>query len=447
MNKRRPMTILCGTDFSELGTSALHVAAALAKRSSQPLALVHALSFPPSQRLEPGNRELFEDAETKLAAEVARLRKHGTDVSARVIFGELAEALIDQAYEVKATMLVVGAHSRGAASSWRLGSVADTLAAKSGVPLLVVRADDALCAWALEGKPLRVIIGADDSLTTDAAVSFVATLQALGPCDVTAVHLFWPPLVFERLGLSGIRSFLELDPVVQKTLAEELAQRLGNIPVQIQPHLGAIGERLATIAADSSADLVVVGSHGYTGAARLWHGSISRDVLHQSKVSVASIPLSSTATAVRRFQRGLVATDFSASGNAALALAFAAVPSDGIVHVVHVIPPREHGVGEPIDIFAPAEGAPTSARDAVTRLEQLATHQASVTPCRFQVHVLESNHPAKAIAQAAERLHADFICMSNSGQPAVSRLVMGSVARGVLAESHRPVLIAPAVRS
>jgi nucleotide-binding universal stress UspA family protein len=440
------MTILCGTDFSELGTSALHVAAALAKRSGQPLVLVHALSFPPSQRLDSGNRELLENAEQKLGAEAARLRQQGDEVSTRVVFGDLAEALIDQAYEDKATLLVVGAHSREGTSRWRVGSVADTLAAKSGVPVLVVRSGDALCAWALEGKPLRVVVGADDSLTTDAAASFVATLQAIRPCDVSAVHLFWPPLAFERLGLSGIRSFLELDPVVQRTLTEELAQRLGNIPVQVQPHLGAVGERLATVAAESGADLVVVGSHGYTGGARLWHGSISRDVLHESKVSVATVPLTSTTSAVRRFHRGMVATDLSKSGNAALALGFAAVPADGIVHVVHVIAPREHEVGEPTDILAPEEGAPSAAVDALASLRDLASRQASLTPCRFEVHVLESNHPAKAIAQAAERLHVDFICLSNSGQPAVSRLVMGSVARGVLAESHRPVLIAQAVR-
>lgn len=443
------MTILCGTDFSDLGTRAVHVAAALAKRSNQPLLIVHALSFPPSQRLNAGNREVLESAEIRLEAEAARIRQHQDQVSARVIFGDLAEALIDQAYAAKATLLVVGAHSRAAASSWRVGvgHVTDTLAARSGVPLLVVRSDDALCAWAVEGKPLRVVVGADDSPTTDAAVSFVSTLQALGPCDVSAVHLFWPPLAFERLGLSGIRSFLELDPVVQQTLTEELAQRLGNIPVQVQPHLGAIGERLATLAAEGGAELVVVGSHGYAGAAALWHGSISREVLHHSKVSVATVPLSASAAPIRRFRCGLVATDLSASGNAALALAFAAVPQDGTVHIVHVVSPRAHEVGDPTDIFAPAEGAPDAAREARARLEELAAHRASQTACKYRVHVLESNDPAKAIAQAAERLHADFICLSQSSQPAVTRLVMGSVARGVLAESQRPVLIAPASRS
>lgn len=440
------MTILCGTDFSTLGTSATRVAAAMAKASEQPLVIAHVLDFPASQRQEPERRELVEGAERQLEAEAARLRHQQSNVTTRVLFGDLAEALIAEAYEQKARLMVVGAHSRDADSSWRLGRVADTLAARSGMPLLVVRSEDELCAWALERRPLRVIVGADDSVTTDAAVSFVASLQALAPCDVTAVHLFWPPMVFERLGLSGIRSFMDLDPVVQQTLTEELGQRLGGIPVQVQPHLGNIGDRLSAIAADSGADLIVVGCHGRSAAESLWHGSISRDVLHRSKLSVATVPLPSTTTAVRRFQRALVATDFTELGNSALALAFAAVPSDGVVHMVHVIPPRERNTIEPRDIFIPEENVSRAGREARAKLQQLGEAQANVTPCRFEVHVLESAHPAKAIAQAAERLHTDFICLSSSGQPAVSRLIMGSVARGVLAETHRPILLAQAHR-
>jgi nucleotide-binding universal stress UspA family protein len=178
----------------------------------------------------------------------------------------------------------------------------------------------------------------------------------------------------------------------------------------------------------------------------LWHGSISRDLLHKSKLSVLTVPLPITPTSVRRFQRGLVATDLTEPGNGALALAFAAVPSDGIVHLVHVIPPRAHNVSEPSDIFAPEEGASPAALAAMAKLNELGRRQAAVTPCRFQAHVLESAHPAKAIAQAAERLHSDFVCLSSSSQPAISRLVMGSVARGVLAESHRPVLLAQGPR-
>ena len=439
------MTILCGTDFSPLGSSASRVAAALAKRSNQPLALVHALDFPASQRLEPGLREQVALAELQLETEAARLRQFPVQVSTHVVFGNLAEALIEQTYDTKAQLLVVGAHGSAASSPWRLGQVTDALAAKAGVPVLVVRADDALCAWAIEDKPLRVVVGADDSLTTDAAAGFIARLQALGPCEVTAVHLFWPPAAFERLGLGGIRSFLELDPVVQKTVTEELAQRLGDIPVQVQPHLGSFGERLSALAAESGADLLVVGSHGYTGAARVWHGSTSRDALHHANVNVVSVPLSSTTTSIRRFQCGLIATDFSESGNAAIALGFAAVPSDGIVHLVHVIPRRDGSLSTPHDVFVTGPDVSASARDASARLNELAERQAAVTPCRFKVHVLESNQPAKAIAQAAERLHADFICLSNSDQPAVSRLVMGSVAKGVLAESHRPVMFAPAL--
>lgn len=438
------MTILCGTDFSDLGTSATRVAAALAKASNQPLMLAHVLDFPASEKQEPDRRELVEKLTRKLEAQAERLRQDHAEVSAHVLFGDLAEALIAQAYEHKVQLLVVGAHGRDASSPFHLGTVADKLAAKSGVPLLVVRAEDALCAWAIEQRPLRVIVGADESVTTDAAVSFLSRLQALAPCDVTAVHLFWPPTVFERLGLSGVRSYLELDPVVQRTLTEELEQRLGGIPVQVQPHLGNVGERLASIAADSGADLTVVGCHGRTGVDSLWHGSISRDLLHKSQLSVLTVPAPTTPTSVRRFQRGLVATDFTEPGNSALALAFAAVPADGIVHIVHVIPPRAHDLTAPSDIFAPEEGATPAWHEAAAKLNELGQRQAALTPCRFRVHVLESAHPAKAIAQAAERLHTDFVCLSSSSQPAVSRLVMGSVVRSVLAESQRPVLLAQA---
>jgi nucleotide-binding universal stress UspA family protein len=438
------MTILCGTDFSALALSAASVAAAFAKSSDQALVLAHVLPFAVTERQERDNRELVEDAERKLEAEAARVRAHCSRVTTQVLFGELAEALIQHAYELKTQLLVVGAHSREASSSWQLGRVTDTLAAKAGVALLVVKGDEPFTAWTRLRKPLRVVIGADDSATTDAAVSFIGTLQALGPCEVSAVHLFWPPVAFERLGLSGLRNFLELDPVVQRTLTEELARRLGGIPVRVEPHLGNVGERLASLAAESGADLVVVGSHGRTGAARVWHGSISRDVLHTSAVSVASVPLLPVAPTVKHFQRGVVATDFSDAGNAALALACAAVPADGIVHIVHVVPARAKSVLEPSDIFAPAEGAEPIWRDAAAELTKLAHQQAERTSCRLQVHVLESNYPDKAIAQAAERLHADFICLSKSGQPAVTRVIMGSVARGVLAETHRPVLLAQA---
>jgi nucleotide-binding universal stress UspA family protein len=112
------------------------------------------------------------------------------------------------------------------------------------------------------------------------------------------------------------------------------------------------------------------------------------------------------------------------------------------VHIVHVVPPRDNDIIEPRDIFARAEAASTAAFEVSARLTELGQQYASLTPCRFQVHVLESSHPAKAIVQAAERLHADFVCLSNSGKSAVSRMVLGSVARAVIEETYRPVLLA-----
>jgi nucleotide-binding universal stress UspA family protein len=60
------------------------------------------------------------------------------------------------------------------------------------------------------------------------------------------------------------------------------------------------------------------------------------------------------------------------------------------------------------------------------------------------VHVLSSRHPAQAIAQAAERLDADVICLGTHGRTGVARTLLGSEAQSVLANTHRPVLLARA---
>jgi hypothetical protein len=48
-------------------------------------------------------------------------------------------------------------------------------------------------------RALRVVLGADLSRSRDVDMAKVAQLRELSSCDVTAVHLYWPPQHFERL--------------------------------------------------------------------------------------------------------------------------------------------------------------------------------------------------------------------------------------------------------
>jgi len=48
---------------------------------------------------------------------------------------------------------------------------------------------------------------------------------------------------------------------------------------------------------------------------------------------------------------------------------------------------------------------------------------------------------ARTLAQAAERLDADLVCMGSHGRGGLGRALLGSVAQQMLAHSRRPVLV------
>jgi nucleotide-binding universal stress UspA family protein len=261
--------------------------------------------------------------------------------------------------------------------------------------------------------------------------------------------LYWPPEQFDRLGLTGLRDYMGPHPEVVQALQAQLAQRLADafgshaVRLQVQPHIGRAADRIARVAADEAVDLIVVGSHRRGLLERAMVGSVSGGVLHCAQMSVVCVPAPEHPALTRpgRMTNVLVATDFTDTGNDALALAYSLVAPGGCVHLAHVVPPEPHGPVEARDIFASDDAIARSDVHAAARrrlkelvLPGFAGHVAS------QVHVLESNSPAEAIAQAAERLDSELICLGTHGRGGVSKALLGSVAQAVLHHTQRPVL-------
>jgi nucleotide-binding universal stress UspA family protein len=248
-----------------------------------------------------------------------------------------------------------------------------------------------------------------------------------------------------------VRSYLEPDPEVTKTLARDISTRvqdvLGVAPVKmrLEPHLGRVGDRIAVLAEEERCELVVVGSHDRELAERVLQGSVSRDVLHHARVSVVCVPASASELAPTKpkLDSVLVATDFSPIGDAAIALAYSVVAPGGTVHLVHVVKEESgHSVTEPHDIFA-GGGAEASSGEAAVRQRLLALvpKHAADQIRTTQLHVLHSNDAAAAICQAAERLGAGILCLGTHGRTGLSKALLGSVAQSVLAATGRPVLL------
>jgi nucleotide-binding universal stress UspA family protein len=75
-------------------------------------------------------------------------------------------------------------------------------------------------------------------------------------------------------------------------------------------------------------------------------------------------------------------------------------------------------------------------RSLLGRLEEV--------PARFRVEVVPDGPVVQAILDAAERYGADLIVMGTHGRRGLQRVLLGSVAEGVLRRATVPVVVVPA---
>jgi nucleotide-binding universal stress UspA family protein len=439
------MAIVCGTDLSAGAVAAATAAACLAARQQQPLYLVHAQAPALAEQ-----RDLTQRAERQLQEHAQALAKLGAQVEVVLRAGTPDSVLVQSAVDLHASLVVVGAEGQQEASGRRIGVHSERVAQRCGVPVLVVRDAAPFRAWAepkQHDRALKIVLGAEPSFGSEHAVRKLAELCTFGRCDVTAVRLFWPPNEFQRLGFSGARSYVEIDPRVTQVLAAEVRDLLpsdSDYKLRVEPHLGNLGERLAAIATEERADLIVVGSHDRNVMERIWEGSTSHATLHNAHTSVLCVPVDEAGLLRKRRTRCVtVATDFSRLGNAALPHAYAIAEPGAVIHVLHVVPAREQSPLDFHDIFALDDlNVRSTARDeAWQHMRQLTALTSEGPDKRVVLHALEADNPAEAIAQAAERLHADVIVLGTHGRSGISKAVMGSVTSNVLHHSKRPVLL------
>jgi nucleotide-binding universal stress UspA family protein len=442
------MPILCGTDFSATSAEAVTVASQLALKMRLPLHLVHAVDLSPDELYGAPKSSLLSLAEAHLRQQTEGLRKSGADVELHIKAGPPDEVLRDLAHELSASLIVVGALGQRRADTWQLGSHADRTAQRSHVPVLVVRNSAPFEAWATGSRPLRIVLGVDASLSSENAGHWISDLAAFGACEVVLAHLYWPPAEFERLGLSGVRSWVEPTAEVTRTLEQEYSERFAalfgatGVTCRLEPHLGRIGDRLAALTTEEKADLVVVGCHDRGPVGRLWEGSVSQRILRCAQTSVACIPapMQAQGRATPVVRNVLAATDFSKLGNGAIPLAYSIVSHGGTVHLMHVLNASTNPV-DAHDIFSPTEGQSELVKVARAGLARLIPNDAGRNAALTRIHVVESSDPMAAICQAAERLDADVICLGTHGRSGPSRLLLGSVAESVVAKTRRPVLL------
>ena len=442
------MPIVCGTDFSERSGRAAAAAGALATRiKDTELWLVHVLD-PAADTLEDTSpKRLTLAAGDKLAAAAQSLQERTrVRVHHCVLHGPPAETLVRFAEAKGARVLVVASQGHGTSPLYRIGGTSERIAQSASVPVLVVRDPTPFEAWGKGDRPLRILLGADWSQSSDPAIRWVGALREAGACDVTVGHVYYPAVLRDldvvrhveaRHGATLSQTLYERDRAAEQRLERELARRVGKLPgggeTTCRPYvgIGRLGDHLIELAEMERADLIVLGSHQKKGLARL--ASVASVTLHYSHASVAVVPLSSRESSladVPSIRRVLIPTDFSPSANSAVPFGYALLGGpEGEVYLLHALPD--------------ARSADTA--DIAARLRSLVPVRGVPGAVATRTEVVAHANAAHAILAAAERLGVDLICMGSHGHSRLRRALLGSVAEAVVRESVRPVAVIPSL--
>ena len=142
------------------------------------------------------------------------------------------------------------------------------------------------------------------------------------------------------------------------------------------------------------------------------------------------------------FQSILLATDGSAASEHAARLAVElAKAHGGRLMALYVVDPYPYlGIGEsnPMGLQAYTSAPLEHAASAHGKVQALC-ERAGVP---FEPHVAEDVTAASGILQTARQTEADLVVVGSHGRTGISRLMLGSVAGKVVAESPVPVLVA-----
>jgi nucleotide-binding universal stress UspA family protein len=229
------------------------------------------------------------DEEERAARDTAEraadwLRERGISAAVRLRRGNAARALLDQAREDGAELVVVGAHGMSALERLLIGSVSERVARHAHCSVLVARSD-----------VLRhAILAVDGSESADHAIQAFIRLPLPAGLEVTVMTVVSPIPMLPPPTAAGLDWEAVLETTERERRAE--AQRLVDTARErlkvagresrVEIRSGTAAEELVAAARETGADLIAVGAENRSALGRLFLGSVSGRVLSHAPCSV-----------------------------------------------------------------------------------------------------------------------------------------------------------------
>ena len=208
--------------------------------------------------------------------------------------------------------------------------------------------------------------------------------------------------------------------------------------------IGKPFHEITTDARERAADLIVIATHGYTGAKRVLLGSTAEQVVRHAPCPVLTVPTRTMAKRAGKkspftVKKILVPIDFSNISKDALPWAtFLASHFGAELVLLHIVEkfPIDYLLGPELmnHTIVPLM------KQAEADLEHLAGSLSKSTEVNISAVVREGK-PFEEICHAAKALGADLIALTTHGYTGLKHVWLGSTAERVVRHAHCPVLV------
>lgn len=222
---------------------------------------------------------LLQDEEREVDAYLSRVAREGEALGVKTLTiaarGDAASALLDIIKDEAIDLVVMSTHGRTGAERFALGSVADRVLRGGVAPTLLLRSYPDGESSPPPTNLAHAVITVDGSPLAESAFRLVEALAGSVFTSVTLLRIL--PVEAGAGETQDARNYLY-------DAARGLRERLGAAGVEVMTSLeyGPTAERILEDA-EQRGDIIVMATHGHTGARRWAYGSVTDRVLHGAR--------------------------------------------------------------------------------------------------------------------------------------------------------------------
>jgi nucleotide-binding universal stress UspA family protein len=211
-----------------------------------------------------------EDARRHLKKAGKHLAEAATRVVHEVEIGDAADMILRRAARTHPSLIAMATHGRSGPSRWVRGSVAQRVLRESPAPILMVNP-----AWRDEVQGIhfrRILVPIDGSERSASILPLVVEFAKVFEAEVILQRVWVPPTP------DSAEAEREMASRLEPTRAE--LEEAGLV-VRVRAGAGRPAAEILDAAEEEDVDLVAMSTHGSSGPARWFYGSVTEKVLRR----------------------------------------------------------------------------------------------------------------------------------------------------------------------